>query len=54
MHYTHIDTSLFLGDAKNALGIEVAELKKVVGDKVLMSVLIDKRCKVSFLFLTRA
>jgi DNA repair and recombination protein RAD54B len=53
MRYAHIDTSMFMGDTKDVFGYDHEEVdyaKDIIDDEVLISVLKNERCKVSFVF----
>lgn len=53
MQYAHLDTTILTGDTKDVFGYELEEVECVrekLGDEVLVEVLKDERCKVSFVF----
>jgi DNA repair and recombination protein RAD54B len=53
MLYRHIDTSIFKGETEDVFGYEHDEVKDVrdsLGDDLLVNVLRDHNCKVSFVF----
>ncbi|KAL3425576.1 DNA repair and recombination protein rad54 [Phlyctema vagabunda] len=53
MRYSHIDTSVFLGETKDVFGYdneEVGDIKAVLNDRILVDVLEDHKCKVGFVF----
>ncbi|KAG0646852.1 DNA repair and recombination rad54B [Hyphodiscus hymeniophilus] len=53
MKYTHIDTTVFMGETEDVFGYEhedVKAAKEVIDDEVLVKVLRDERCKVGFVF----
>lgn len=53
MQYTHLDTTILMGDTKDVFGFELEEaelMRKKLDDEVLVEVLKDERCKVSFVF----
>jgi DNA repair and recombination protein RAD54B len=56
MLYRHIDTTIFKGEMEDVFGYEhdeVAEVKKALDDDVLVDILQDPNCKVSFVFAKR-
>jgi DNA repair and recombination protein RAD54B len=56
MQYTHVDASIFAGETKDVFNFdleEVTDAKKALADEVLVSVLREKNCKVSFVFVKK-
>lgn len=56
MLYRHIDTTIFKGEMEDVFGYEhdeVGEVKKALDDDVLVDILQDPNCKVSFVFAKR-
>lgn len=56
MSYIHIDTAVFAGETKDVFGFEheeVKDTKKLLDDEVLVNILQDERCKVSYVFAKR-
>lgn len=53
MQYCHIDTSAFLRETTDVFGHDVddvADLKRIIDDEILIKVLEDKVCKVGYVF----
>lgn len=53
MQYTHLDTTVLMGDTKDVFGYELEEVESMrekLDDAVLVEALKNERCKVSFVF----
>lgn len=50
MEYRHIDTAIFTGESAEMSPTDVEEVKKSLEDEILVTVLEEERCKVSFVF----
>lgn len=56
MLYRHIDTAIFKGEMEDVFGYEhneVTDVKKALGDEILVDVLKDKNCKVGYVFVKK-